>query len=346
MQFATSFMQNVSISLLSGNVFYNRSNDTAANLQDVDTTCVSLVTLYVYSPTRLLSTYGVALGLTAVVVAYGCWLILSNGREEKLVFSDVVGIALNEELFGLSGNLQGQTRVHLVGGNHASGQLLPVLPVDESVEKSQVSYNGTTARNRNGGCMRYMSPVCVLIITVFLSSVDLIELPLSRPLEDGASRSGDFVLHDIATPLLPLSEWESAEFFITTFKFFHVELGPDGGERHRHCPVVRWSSVPGGGDVRLLCSTSMAQYPVSRSHYLSNRCPHENARQSDFSSRLSRSWSLVKRTACSAPCGVYVGGIHIRSGVDKSLPDSQRNGGLHSPSPSKFISLEHVEHDK
>ncbi|KLO09583.1 hypothetical protein SCHPADRAFT_943515 [Schizopora paradoxa] len=137
--FVTSFVQNVSLSLLSGNVFYNRSTNSAeANLEDVESTCASTVAVYIYNRTRLLATYGAALGIAVLIAFYGCLLILRNGREEKLVFSDVIRIGLNEELFGLaaSGNLvRERTRVRLVRtDDDAKGRLLPKLPVNEVLE--------------------------------------------------------------------------------------------------------------------------------------------------------------------------------------------------------------------
>ncbi len=99
MHFATSFTQNISISLLSGNINYDFSNDTETNLEDVDSTCSSSATVYIYDSSRLLSTYGVNPGAATAVVMYGCWLILRNGVEQKLLFSHVIQIALNEEMF-------------------------------------------------------------------------------------------------------------------------------------------------------------------------------------------------------------------------------------------------------
>ncbi|KLO14350.1 hypothetical protein SCHPADRAFT_320048 [Schizopora paradoxa] len=136
-QFVTTYIQNATLSLLSGNIPYNRSFDTASNLEDVNTTCSTLVNVYIYSSTRLLATYLAALGLTTLVVVYGSWLVLRNGREEKLVFSDVVGIALNDELFGLNGGLQEQSRVYLVGTERAQGQLLPASSEGGGLGKSQ-----------------------------------------------------------------------------------------------------------------------------------------------------------------------------------------------------------------
>ncbi|KLO07366.1 hypothetical protein SCHPADRAFT_651900 [Schizopora paradoxa] len=94
----TSFIQNTSISLLSGNVYYGFSNTTATNLQYVDSICSSTVNVFVYSPTRLLSVYGVTLGVTIILIIRGCHLILRNGLERILLLSDLLKLALNSEM--------------------------------------------------------------------------------------------------------------------------------------------------------------------------------------------------------------------------------------------------------
>lgn len=96
--FATSFIQNTSISLLSGSVDYDLSNNPATNLQYVTSTCSSPVTVYVYNSPRLLSVYGVALVVTVVLVAHGCRLILRNGVERNLYILDLIKIALDNDL--------------------------------------------------------------------------------------------------------------------------------------------------------------------------------------------------------------------------------------------------------
>ncbi len=138
--FATSLIQNISISLLSGNINYGLSNDTATNLQYINSTCSSSLTVYIYNPARLLTTYGVALGVTllvtSAVVAYGWW---HNGADQKLVFSDVIRIGLNEEMFDISGNLEGRTWVYLKRTAGSSEKLIPSSPFDDSVGNPHTS---------------------------------------------------------------------------------------------------------------------------------------------------------------------------------------------------------------
>ncbi|KLO04950.1 hypothetical protein SCHPADRAFT_947313 [Schizopora paradoxa] len=130
--FVTSLMQNVSISLLSGNINYGFSNETATNLHFIDSTCTSLDSVYAYNSFRLLVTYAGTLGVTVVIVLYGCLSIWRDGRESKLLFSTVIEIALNEELFCTSwDNLtKDRTLVHLIRPHHGKRRLVPITPTD------------------------------------------------------------------------------------------------------------------------------------------------------------------------------------------------------------------------
>lgn len=208
--FATSFMQNATISLLSGSIYYNLSSDIATNLQDVSTTCSSLVDVYIYNRTRLLSTYGAALGITALIVAFGCRLILRNGREKKLIFSDVIRIALNEEMYGISGKMTDQTRVFLEG----TDRLLPVQPVDDGLQNPQVSSSGSKELNDYGRYTPRTSFDNIPLISLLLYSdnTNLFQTPYGRPLQDDAAHTCDCLLHDLTSLLLSLSERESADF--------------------------------------------------------------------------------------------------------------------------------------
>ncbi len=104
----TSYMQNVSLSLLSGNINTGFSNETATNFLFVNSTCTSTFTVYVYDSVRLLSTYSVAFSIVLLTMAPGCWLILRHGAEEKLLLSHILRSALNEKLFraSVSGEVQ------------------------------------------------------------------------------------------------------------------------------------------------------------------------------------------------------------------------------------------------
>ncbi|KLO09214.1 hypothetical protein SCHPADRAFT_577399 [Schizopora paradoxa] len=133
--FLESYMQNVSLSLLSGNIYYGISNDTATNLENLNTTCAYTLAVYSYRPTRLFITYGAALGAAAVIGMLGCWLILWNGTENEPLFSQVIRISLNDALFRISEKVDDATPVRL--GRDSSdtpGILLPVASINDRVD--------------------------------------------------------------------------------------------------------------------------------------------------------------------------------------------------------------------
>ncbi len=80
---------------------------------------------YVYVPVRLLSTYGIALISTLLAMVPGCWLILRNGVEEKVVLSHIIQSTLNAQLFHQSDSINGNLRLQL--GRGIPGELFPAL---------------------------------------------------------------------------------------------------------------------------------------------------------------------------------------------------------------------------
>ncbi|KLO07371.1 hypothetical protein SCHPADRAFT_652102 [Schizopora paradoxa] len=188
--FSISLVQNVSISLLSGNVYYGISNDTATNLRSTDTTCSSSVNVYIYNSTRLLATYGVILGVATLIVAYGCSLILRNDMEQKVVFSEVMKIALNEDMFFIGGDIheKAQTRVHLIRTNPAMRKLIPTAPVDD-INDSRTSLE----LSKELGQRRSFA------IGSFRSHSNFL-----RSFKDGDSRSGVSGLHGTESRVLSL----------------------------------------------------------------------------------------------------------------------------------------------
>ncbi len=107
--------------------------------------------------------------ITALVVARGCWLILKNGVEEKIVFSHIVQIALNEGLLRAPGNVHNKARVQLE--RDASQRLLLTSSVDDLLDDSS-SLQGEKYGHL-GEHLRVTSEVqnqFVLIIFSFLAS--------------------------------------------------------------------------------------------------------------------------------------------------------------------------------
>ncbi len=134
----TNLQSNASVSLLSGNIYYGLSNDTETNLQSVDSTCSSTFTVYVYDSLRLMAMYGAVLGIAVLVVACGSWLRFRNGVEDKMVFSHVVHIALNEDLLHTSdsGGIHDKTRLQLKRGTLGKLIQVPPPPVDDGPDSS------------------------------------------------------------------------------------------------------------------------------------------------------------------------------------------------------------------
>ncbi|KLO12669.1 hypothetical protein SCHPADRAFT_890632 [Schizopora paradoxa] len=91
----SSFMQNISVSLLSGSLL--AMGDTVAT--SVNTTCWYPASIYDYDQIQLFGIYGAALGVTTICVFFGFWAIRQNGAEESFSFSRLVGAILNKSLF-------------------------------------------------------------------------------------------------------------------------------------------------------------------------------------------------------------------------------------------------------
>ncbi len=109
----SSYMQNVSVSLLSGTIYTGICNDTATNFLYIDSTCFRTIGAYVYNPVRLLTTYGVALAIVFLAAIPGGWLVLRRGSEKKPLFSHIVQIVLNEDLFQTSKDMRKSTPLRL-----------------------------------------------------------------------------------------------------------------------------------------------------------------------------------------------------------------------------------------
>ncbi|KLO12654.1 hypothetical protein SCHPADRAFT_971542 [Schizopora paradoxa] len=178
--FAETFMQNLSISLLSGGIYYGVSNDTATNLRNVTTTCSASVTAYTYNSYRLLYTYSSILGIAGVVLVYGCFVISRNGAEHKLLFSDIVQIALNKEMFLTreKSKLDGRTRVHIERVSGSPDKLLPLSPIsgcrNSEIPHASMSLDETRDKKSTNGKVpttsSQISSIAALILNQTISS--------------------------------------------------------------------------------------------------------------------------------------------------------------------------------
>ncbi|KLO07367.1 hypothetical protein SCHPADRAFT_945335 [Schizopora paradoxa] len=128
--FLTSLIQNASISLLSGNIYYGISNNSATNLEYVNTICYSPITVYVYNPTHLLLVYGSMLAITLLVTFLGGCLIVCNGVEQDLAIMVLLKMTLNDSMICLGketclDNFR-RTRIQLFGYSQEQQKLLIV----------------------------------------------------------------------------------------------------------------------------------------------------------------------------------------------------------------------------
>ncbi|KLO16641.1 hypothetical protein SCHPADRAFT_201633 [Schizopora paradoxa] len=130
--FAESFVQNASISLLSGSIYYDSIYDEYAfNTTTFDTepvlteqTCLAPTTIYSYNPIRLISAYCVPLAIAVSYVIYGCRLILQSGIEHELRISDIIKFAINSDIIhvGKTSNKGDLKRVEIQFSGADSGQ--------------------------------------------------------------------------------------------------------------------------------------------------------------------------------------------------------------------------------
>ncbi|KLO12647.1 hypothetical protein SCHPADRAFT_941022 [Schizopora paradoxa] len=112
-----SLMQNISVSLLNDQLSQGENSTTAS----FDTTCHYTSSAYHYNDVRLLATYGAALVITALCMIFGYRAIHSNGCEESINFSRMLGAILNKSLFEDRYELSRSSR--LTANGSADGQL-------------------------------------------------------------------------------------------------------------------------------------------------------------------------------------------------------------------------------
>ena len=111
-------MQNVSLSLLSGQLS-DASNPT---LMRTNVPCQRMGSLFLYSPLRLLVTYAIALGVTAICIGYGLYAMRKNGRGETLGFSRILGA--HPAPLHTAPVLTLDTEIHV----HGNGKIVPRTP--------------------------------------------------------------------------------------------------------------------------------------------------------------------------------------------------------------------------
>lgn len=125
----TSYIQNTSLSLLSGEIF--ASNESSPSiLSPSNATCTHPVDVYEYVRVRLLATYGATTFVIAVGIFAGFFAIKNNGGGESVDVSRIMKSVLSEEM--LNAQIEGEQNLELstkVKVN-AQGQFVPfqVIP--------------------------------------------------------------------------------------------------------------------------------------------------------------------------------------------------------------------------
>ncbi|KLO12642.1 hypothetical protein SCHPADRAFT_971531 [Schizopora paradoxa] len=122
------FAQNATLSLLSGKIFALDSPDGPDLLEDFRTNCTYSVTSYDYSPSRLFTTYGVAIFLTLLCTAGGLHAVKCNGVDESMNFARFLRAVSNERMLNVREMIEMETMVK--ADNDPEGGFAPVLESD------------------------------------------------------------------------------------------------------------------------------------------------------------------------------------------------------------------------
>ncbi|KLO14345.1 hypothetical protein SCHPADRAFT_927945 [Schizopora paradoxa] len=137
----TSYMQNLSISLLSGDIFNGLNDSAPLNASLVNSTCYTTWNTYVYSPIRLLSAYGAAIAVAIFVIAPGCSLALRNGSEGMVTPSDIILSELDPNS-SVNGSIKSDTQVRVgrgARGNSARPAMTLIIeeqPQPKAIQKA------------------------------------------------------------------------------------------------------------------------------------------------------------------------------------------------------------------
>jgi len=119
------YAQNATLSLLSGQIFALGSADGPELLENFTTNCDIILTVYEYTPSRLFTTYGVAVFSTILCIVAGCISIKQNGVEESMDFSRFLRAVLNERMYNVKDKWDMETRIK--ADSNAEGSFAPFL---------------------------------------------------------------------------------------------------------------------------------------------------------------------------------------------------------------------------
>ncbi len=93
------YAQNLTLSLLSGQISPFQQHRGTFSSGKLTTACIYTLTAYEYSPYRLFLTYGIAVFVTLLCVAWGTIAIQINGVDESMDFTRLLRAVLNEKMY-------------------------------------------------------------------------------------------------------------------------------------------------------------------------------------------------------------------------------------------------------
>ncbi len=120
------YAQNLTLSLLSGQILpFNNAHEPTL-LEDTTTACTYTFTAYEYTPFRLFVTYGVAALTTLLCVAGGIVAMRANGVEETMDFSRFLRAVLNERMYRAEESLELDLDTRIKARGNPEGTLEPL----------------------------------------------------------------------------------------------------------------------------------------------------------------------------------------------------------------------------
>ncbi len=146
------YAQNLTLSLLSGQIFPFGNVEESTLLENSTTQCVYRLTAYEYTPYRLFLPYGIAVFLTLLCVAWGAIAIQINGVDESMDFSRLLRAVLNQRMYRwyAEEGFELDTNSRIKADETIEGVLAPVIDelsddTEDSLELEERSHSALEA---------------------------------------------------------------------------------------------------------------------------------------------------------------------------------------------------------
>jgi len=120
------YAQNLTLSLLSGQILPFNNAQEPALLEDTASECIYTFTAYEYTPYRLFVTYGVAALATLLCVLGGIVAMRANGVEETMDFSRFLRAVLNERMYRAEESFELELDTRIKARGNPEGTLEPL----------------------------------------------------------------------------------------------------------------------------------------------------------------------------------------------------------------------------